>query len=320
MVMATPLLHALRASLDGELWGIGKSSAVDIYNGLEIFDRFIPLDSAGPLSFLDAVGLLRTLNFRRGIVLPHSFRSALLFFTAGIKERVGYARNGRGFILTHRIAEGAGPEPTVEHYLRVIDELGGRRMLDAPLLLVTEAEEQKFDKKYPDLCEPFIAFIAGARYGPSKCWPDRYFSELADLIVRDHDIKICILPGKDEEELARRIYEKVTNKERVRVVSMGMRELKVCLSRALLVVSNDTGPRHISVALSTPTIVFIGPMDERYTYYPSACTHPLSADVTCRPCNRKRCDKDHQCMTEIEPKDVFAKLEEMLADRAKRAG
>ncbi len=46
---------------------------------------------------------------------------------------------------------------------------------------------------------------------------------------------------------------------------MNVRDLKVCLSRASFVVSNDTGPRHISAALSVPTIVLLGPMDDRYT-------------------------------------------------------
>lgn len=313
MVMATPFLRSLRASLDGELWGIGKNNAIHIYNGLGLFDRFIVLDNKkGFISFLDTISLLRGLNFERSIVLPHSFRSTLLFYAAQIKERIGYGRNKRGFMLTHHVDEGTTLEPTVEHYLKIIDMLGGKRFLDAPLLFVTEDEEQKFDKKFTDIQKPYIAFIVGAQYGPSKCWPDYYFSQLADMIVKDHDVKIYILPGRGEEGLANKIYEGIINKAHIEIKSMDIRDLKVCLSRASIVVSNDTGPRHISAALSVPTIVLLGPMDQRYTHYPSPYVYQILKDVPCRPCNKKKCDRAHECLKNITPKDVLKKVEETL--------
>ena len=318
MVMATPFLRSLRASLDGELWGIGKGNAIHIYNGLEVFDRFITLDSKGFIPFLDTISFLRNVHFERGIILPHSFRSALLLYVVGIKKRIGYARNERGFMLTDHVNGGTVPEPTVEHYLKIIDELGGKRLLDSPLLFVTEDEEQKFDDRYMDIHKPYAVFIVGAQYGPSKCWPDSYFSELADLIVKEHNMKVYVLPGKGEEELAHKVFEGITNKDRVEVKLLDIRDLKVCLSRATVVVSNDTGPRHLAAALSVPTVVLLGPMDERYTYYPSDCTYQICRDVPCRPCNKKRCDKDHECLKHITPHDVLMRLEEALENKSEK--
>jgi heptosyltransferase-2 len=93
---------------------------------------------------------------------------------------------------------------------------------------------------------------------------------------------------------------------------MDIMDLKVCLSKASAVVSNDTGPRHISAALSVPTVVLLGPMDERYTCYPNEYTHKISKDMPCRPCNNKKCDKHHACLKNISPKEVFLKLEEII--------
>jgi len=101
----------------------------------------------------------------------------------------------------------------------------------------------------------------------------------------------------------------------VAIKSMDIRDLKVCLSRAAAVVSNDTGPRHISAALSVPTIVLLGPMDEQYTRYPSPCTYTLSKDMPCRPCNKKKCDKHHPCLSDIKPDEVFLKLEDVFDAR-----
>ena len=93
---------------------------------------------------------------------------------------------------------------------------------------------------------------------------------------------------------------------------MDVRELKVCLARASVVVSNDTGPRHISAALHVPTVVILGPMDERYTTYAGSFTHTVCKDIPCRPCNMKRCDRDHACVKGISPEEVLHKVEEVL--------
>lgn len=312
MVMATPFLHSLRGCLDGELWAVGKSAGMHLYNGLDLFDRFIPNDDKSFEGFLNRAGQLRAVGFERGIVLPHSFRAALLFFAGGVRERVGYSRNKRGFMLTRTVPEAGELEPTVEHYLRIVDVLGGGRSTDVPFLSVTEDEEQKFDERHMDIQRGFAAFIVGANYGSSKCWPDSHFSELADLIAGQYRKRVYILPGKGEEAIAEKVRQGTTNRDRVDIKALDIRDLKVCLSRASLVVSNDTGPRHISVALSTPTVALLGPMDERYTAYPATCCTTMINDVPCRPCNKKRCPGGHECMKGITPVQVFERVAEMM--------
>ena len=307
MVMAIPFLHALRAYSYDKIWAVGKTNAIHLYNGLNLFDRLIPIDEKGILPFLDRTSLLKKMDFRRAIALPHSFRSAFFFYNLRVKERVGYARNKRGFMLTRTIEEkDIGPEPTVEHYLKIVDALGINRSLDAPVLLVTDDEDEKFDEKFADIKKPYCVFIVGAQYGPSKCWPHEHFSELADKIIEKYGMKIYMLPGKDEERLARKVIEGAKHKDSIEIKSMSIRDLKVCLSRASFVVSNDTGPRHISAALSVPTIVFLGPMDDKYTVYPSSFTHTIWKEgMPCRPCNKRECNKGHECLAEILPDEVL---------------
>jgi heptosyltransferase II len=313
MVMATPFLQSLKGMTGGELWGLGKNNAIHLFNGLQIFDRFISWDSKELLKFLDLVKFVKNLQFDRGVILPHSFRSALLFFLAGIDERIGYGRNHRDFMLTRSVRESGDIEPTVEHYLKVIDLLGGSRACDAPLLSVTMDEERHFFEDFPDLAEHFIAFIPGAQYGPSKRWPAGHFARLADLAMEQFGLTVLLLPGKGEEGLAEDIRTKAANKESVIILSLGMRDLKVCLSRASAVITNDTGPRHIAAALNVPTVVLMGPMDDRYTRYPSHFVHQLSKEVACKPCNKKTCNRDHECLTAITPEDVAETMAAMLA-------
>jgi heptosyltransferase-2 len=283
---------------------LGKKNGMHLFNGLDVFHRYIPWDSRNALQLFDMARSLKGLRFDRGIVLPHSFRSAFLFFLAGIRERVGYARNHRGFMLTQTVPEPGGVEPTVEHYLRIVDRLGGRRLCDAPALVVTADEEEHFFEAFPDLAQPYAAFIPGAQYGPSKRWPEGHFAALSDLLAERYGLKVLILPGKGEEKIAEDIGARCRRKKSVAILDMGIRELKVCLSRASVVITNDTGPRHIAAALGVPTVVLIGPMDDRYTSYPNASVRQLARDVPCKPCNRKACDRGHECLAGITPQEV----------------
>jgi len=312
MVMATPFLTSLRKPLQEELWAIGHSKAMHLYDGLGFFDRFIPNDSKDLVSFFDKVSMLRGLKFDLGIVLPHSFRAALLFFLGAVEKRIGYDLNKRGFMLTKAVSRPTDLVTTTEQYLRILDALGAERATEVPSIRVTEDEEQRFDQKYTDVGGDYVAFIVGAEYGPSKRWPAPHFSELADMIVSKYSRKVYILPGNQEIELARRVQDDVSHREKVRIEVMDIADLKVCLSRASLVVSNDTGPRHIADALGRPTIVILGPMDTKYTDYPSRSTYPIFKDLACRPCNSKKCERNHECMTGIRAEDVFEKVEDIL--------
>ena len=131
--------------------------------------------------------------------MPHSFRSAILFFVGNVVERIGYSRNHRGFMLTSRVEEKV--DLLLLTCLKLIDAMGGTRVLESPVLNVTEDEDEKFDEKYMDMRSPFVVLITGAQYGPSKRWPDSYFSELADRIVKDLNMSVNILLASARKSL-----------------------------------------------------------------------------------------------------------------------
>lgn len=310
MIMATPFLFSLRASYQGEIWAIGEKKAFFLYKGLDLFDRFITFEKKDLPFFLKMVFALRKERFSTGIILPHSFRSALLFYLSEIERRIGYDVNWRGFLLTDRLER--RKESTVLHYLRLLEPLGIEKKLDTPVLKVTEEERRKFFDKNRDLFLPYGAFIIGASFGPSKIWPLEYFSELAERIRKAFDMKILLLPGPKENQIGERILNLCREKEGISVRYLDISELKACLSEAKFVVTNDTGPRHIASAFSVPTFVLIGPMDECYTSYRTERTYLFMKDLSCRPCNKKICPKDHSCMRLISVDEVFQKIREVL--------
>ncbi|MHB8109968.1 MAG: lipopolysaccharide heptosyltransferase II [Syntrophorhabdaceae bacterium] len=315
MVMAVPFLHTLRKHCSSEIWALGKDSAVHLYNGLDLFDRFVSINNGGYSLFVDTANKLKKEGFKRAIALPHSFRSTLFFCNLRVREIVGYARNKRGFMLSLKVKESPGLESTVEHYLRIADALSLPRSLESPILSITADEEDKFDQEFTGLAKPYAVMVIGAQFGPSKCWPTEYFSDLANNLIDTYGMNIYMLPGRNETDIADMVYAGIVRKDHAGILSMNIRDMKVCLSRAACVISNDTGPRHIAAALGTPTIVLAGPMDERYTSYENPYTYVLAKDVPCRPCNRKKCDRGHECMRDLKPREVTALLGDILENR-----
>ncbi|MCX7827409.1 MAG: glycosyltransferase family 9 protein, partial [Verrucomicrobiae bacterium] len=90
------------------------------------------------------------------------------------------------------------------------------------------------------------------------------------------------------------------------------------LRRARLMISNDSGPMHLAVAVGTPVVALFGPTDPRLTGpYPvgGSSSIVLRATLDCSPCLKPQC-KDAprlECMARIEVEQVVAAAERLMA-------
>ena len=92
-----------------------------------------------------------------------------------------------------------------------------------------------------------------------------------------------------------------------------LEDLKVFVERAALLVGNDTGPRHVAVALARPVVTLMGPTDPRHTNHLLERQRVLLEPVDCSPCGLPVCPIDHRCMTRLAPERVVAAAAELLA-------
>jgi heptosyltransferase-2 len=93
-----------------------------------------------------------------------------------------------------------------------------------------------------------------------------------------------------------------------------LEEVKALVARCALLLTNDTGPRHIAVALARPVVVLMGPNDPRHTAQQLERQRVLREEVVCSPCQQKSCPIDQRCMTRLAPERAVAAAEELLAD------
>src|SRR5690349_19566635 len=156
-VMAAPTLRALR-----ELYPAAHISYLmrryvkPVYSGMPWADQLITYRTGKTKAkagkgLIDLAGRLRAAKFDLAILLPNSFKTALVCKMANVPRVVGYERDGRGFLLTDKLlpVKERGkfvPTPIIKSYLGIASYLGsGHRDLKMELFVtpseMREAEE-----------------------------------------------------------------------------------------------------------------------------------------------------------------------------------
>ncbi|MCP3920299.1 MAG: lipopolysaccharide heptosyltransferase II [bacterium] len=319
VVMATPALRALRASHPtARITVEARPFLRGLLEGLPYVDEFLP--DGGKLR--ERVRALRERRFDWALLLPNSPRSALAPFLARIPVRIGYSRDPARRLLVNRALrpemEGKRPRPIsmIERYLVVTRALGCSDDGDAMDVPIPDAARDglraRLIESGIDRDAGVLLAVPGANFGSSKLWPAEHFATACDAIALRHGWTTVIAPGPGEEELARSIVSGMSTRA-VSLEGTKLVDLSALTELARLVVTNDTGPRHIAVALGIPTVVTIGPTDARHTAHHLERQRVVREEVDCAPCGLKRCPIDHRCMTRLGPERVALAAEELLA-------
>jgi heptosyltransferase-2 len=322
-VMATPTLRALREThRDATIVLEAPSRLAPLYAGLDSFDHFLPAPS-GMRASLERVHALRRSEIDWAVLLPDSPRAALAAFLARTPRRIGYARDPlRRLLLTESIpppVEGGRrkPIPMVDRYLSIVAALGcDSRRRELELAVDPSAVERVALRLAENGIAPdsgYFVVSPGASFGSSKSWPAGHFATACDAISRRHELTAILAPGPDEVTEAHRVASAMGERclQLIRP-EIDLADLKALIARSRLVLTNDTGPRHIAVALDRPVIVLMGPTDPRHTASQLERQRVLREPVPCGPCHLARCPTDHRCMTGIAPIRAISAAGELL--------
>lgn len=313
VVMATPTLRALRRYLGNEsqLIGVMRPYVNEVLQGTSWLDRTVFYEKRSARREHGFSAVLRQLQSEKLdaiLMLNNSLRTAWLAWRSGAPRRIGYVRNGRGPLLTDKLyaAKENGkwkPVSAVDFFLETAYTLGCPEEELRLELATTQAEEAAADRTWAQLGlgTEVIAFNTGGAKGAAKHWPIESYIDLAKRIVTERsEAQVLVLCGPDEQQAALQIVRQVNHD---RVVSMADQDLSLGASKAMirrsqLLVSTDSGPRHIGHAFDVPVITLFGSIDPRWseTYHPKAVT--MLHKVPCGPCGRAQCSvPGHPCMT-----------------------
>lgn len=322
-VMAVAAIRALRRRFpDAEVILHGKAPFESLLGDSGLFERFLPR-RGGRGAAAENAAALRALDIDVAVLLPHSFRSAWEAWRAGIPVRIGYAREGRGPLLTHalpphRSGAAIAPVPMHHQYLELVALLGATGTPEDGNLGFGEEARVAADawlaRHGIGPGERPLGVNPGASFGSSKIYPSDLLATAIEQARHEGLGPVLILCGPGEEELARDIAGRLEGD-----VACAADEpppldvLKAILARCSATITTDAGPRHVATALGVPTVVLMGPTDPRFTNARLERTALLRRDVPCGPCHEKICPIDHRCMRMIPPGEVVDAVRSLLA-------
>jgi heptosyltransferase-2 len=329
-VMATPALRALRARFqESEIVGVLRPPIRDALAGLDFFDRVFEHDPRGTNRAARGWRFVRQLKreqFDLGVLFPNSLRSAVVARLAGIKRRVGFARDGRSFLLTDLLEPKprAVPNPALDEYLRLAKHLEcdvTNRSTQAAVLPEDDRELARFWKAYPSdwASRGVFCLNPGGAFGTAKHWSSENFADLARSIVDHLGRTVLVLCGPAERDEARRIVHMAS---RERVVSFADFRTNVGLTKAAIrsaemLITTDSGPRHFAQPFGIPVVTIFGPTHQQWSDTGDAHAVHLQIKVDCGPCQRRTCPlKHHRCMEELSSEWAFdAVIAQLLRHR-----
>lgn len=259
-VMATPLLAALRRDerLRGaHIAGYMRPGLDELLDGCGLLDELLtgrPSGLSGP--WREGRRLARE-RFDAAIVLPNSWRLAATVRAAGIPVRIGYNRDARGWLLTHTPpcpTPGGWKEPVsaIDYYLAIGQSLGieadDRRMMLRPAPAQRAAASEVLHRAGVGEGEAFAVLNPGASKA-MKRWPAERFAALADDLGQRHSLRVLITGSPAERSLVQAIVAAAKSRPAdLAALGVSLGALKAILPRAALVVTNDTGTRHLAAA------------------------------------------------------------------------
>jgi len=333
IVLATPFYRALRQARPAARITLqAQGATVGILADAPWFDDALALPSRKalrrPAAFLRAAAALRERRFATGYLLTNSISSAALFRLGGVRRRIGYDRDGRGWLLTDRLpvprpATPGGIVPIKEYYLHLA-RAAGLAVTDTRVELFLGDQDRAFAERYyrergvadGDLV---VGMNPGAAYGAAKCWRADYYARTADYFLRERGAWVVLFSGPGEE----RVVEEITGLMAgtpLTVIGAGvtLRNLKGLIARCDLFLGNDSGPIQYAIAFGRPVVTIFGSTPVAYaaTDYPRV--RQLTANVECAPCKHRVCPIDHRCMTRVTPEWVIAEAEGLLQESGAR--
>lgn len=288
--------------------------------------RGIELAAAhGELALGERLALGRRLaseGYERAIVLPRSFKAALVPFFARVPVRTGFRGEARyGLVNDMRPFDAAILDQTVKRFVA----LGVERGEPLPATLPSPALDVR-PENFAALAErlglandvPAVALMPGAEYGPAKRWPIERFAELAARLAAD-GLGVWVLGSRKERELGDAIERAAPGRVRNLCGDTRLEDAVDVLAAAAAAVTNDSGLMHVAAAVGTHVVAIYGSSSPDFTPPMTTAKTVVRLGLDCSPCFERHCPLGHlRCLRDIGVDTVLAAARAAVAGSSSR--
>jgi ADP-heptose:LPS heptosyltransferase len=332
VLVTTPAIHAIRESLPeasvtllaspigaqaGRLNPDVDEVVVHSAPWMDPWSR-LPLD---PARESRAIARLSEGSYDAAVIFT-SFRqsslpAAYMCYLASIPLRLAASIDGPGSLLTTRHRHPERMMHEVERGLDLVAAVGMQASDDRLVLRVPDAARDEI-AGYVTGERPLIVVHPGCSM-PARTYPWEMYVDVIDTLVRDLNARVVVTGADDERPLVDTILAHVDPRTRTNVVtaagSLAFPAFCALIEAADLVVTNNTGPMHMSAALGTPVVALFALTNPPEQWGPWRVPHRmLWHEVPCRLCYSRVCPTTHDCLREVHPRDVVQAAAELLVE------
>jgi heptosyltransferase-2 len=249
-------------------------------------------------------------RYARAVVLPRSWKSALVPAFAGIPVRTGYRGEFRyGLINDMRKLDKKVLTQTVQRYVALglaVDAPLPPAISQPKLRVDADNQRQLLDINRLNLDKPVVAMLPGAEYGEAKRWPVARYGELARRL-KDAGKQVWVFGSAKEHILGEAIQQAAGEKDVTNLCgATKLADAVDLMALAETAVSNDSGLMHIAAAVGVRLVALYGSSSPDYTPPLTDKAEVVYLRLSCSPCFERTCPLGHlNCFMQMEVDEVY---------------
>ena len=332
-VMTMPAVRALRDNFpDSRIGLLVKQWVMELFRNDPNVDVLLEYkkEYSGIVGKFRAARDIRRDDFECAFLLQNAIDAAIVCFLAGIPQRTGYARDGRGILLTRSISvdDKVLRLHHIEYYLNMLNRAGLSAEYRLPWIYPRLDDRLGARQRLSHLKRPVVGLNPGAAYGSAKRWHPERFARVAMRVISELEGSVVIFGSEKEYPISTEILDSMEGDivPEAAVLNLAgktsLYELCDLVAECDILVSNDSGPMHICYAVGTPIVALFGSTSPELTGPPD-CSFDgaefgyrfrvIRSNIECSPCFERKCRYGHlECMERISADTVFDAVKDLL--------
>ncbi|MCR5260742.1 MAG: lipopolysaccharide heptosyltransferase II [Candidatus Gastranaerophilales bacterium] len=328
-ILTLPFLKNLRfANPDAQIDMLVAPKSGEIIENCPYVDNFIYFDTTKKHKYENGAGekksfwyyvkKLRAEKYDKAYVLKRSLSSAVLVFLGGIKERIGFDTEGRGFLLTKRVPYDHDKHES-QCFLDVLRSEGVEIKDESFENGLNPAAEEKIDKILSEQTDPNLkkVIVHATATNKGKLWPLENFAQVTEYLINEKNVQVLFIGTDFDSQTYDKMLEMIKNPLKVQPINFcgqfNLQESLALTAKVDLLIGNDSGNLHMASSVHTDVIGLYGPMPFKKWYALGENNTLLKADLPCMPCGlRKKCPNGHECMKKITVDEVKKAIDKHL--------
>jgi len=257
---------------------------------------------------------LRAQAYDQVIVLPNSFKSALIPFWARIPKRTGWRGESRYGVLNDIRKLNKQQYPLmIERFMALGLSENAKLPQDIiPQFEINESQRlQALQTFNLTTDKPILALCPAAEYGPAKRWPAEYFATIAKEKLHQ-GWQVWLFGSEKDKEITAEIQKQSQSGCIDLAGKTDLGQAIDLLANASAVVTNDSGLMHVAAALQRPIVAIYGSSDPSFTPPLANRIKILRLGLSCSPCFKRECPLNHlKCLRDLHPQQVLQALDSL---------